>query len=59
MRSDLERDEEMAKLSIPQLIEKITKLTEEYSAEIGRVSREILIRSMLMAGSDGQEGDDL
>lgn len=59
MKSDLERDEEMAKLSVPQLIEKISKLTEEYSAEVSRILREILVRSMLVAGADNKEGDDL
>ena len=59
MKSNLERDEEMAKLSVPQLIEKISKLTEEYSAEVSRILREILVRSMLVAGADNKEGDDL
>lgn len=49
----------MAKLSVPQLIEKISKLTEEYSAEVSRILREILVRSMLVAGADNKEGDDL
>lgn len=49
MISDLERDEELARLTIPQLIERISELTVDYSAAVGRVTREILIREMQQA----------
>ena len=47
--SRLEQDEELAKLSVPHLIEKISDLTTEYSAAVERITYEILIRSMQQA----------
>lgn len=47
--SSLEQDEELAKLSIPQLIERISTLNAEYSAAVERITYEILIRSMQQA----------
>jgi len=47
--SNLERDEELAKLSVPQLIERISELTTEYAAAVERITCEILIRSMQQA----------
>lgn len=44
--SDLERDEELAKLSVPQLVWRISQLTAEYTASIERITYEILIRAM-------------
>lgn len=44
--SSLEQDEELAKLTIPQLIERMSRLTEEYSVAIERITCEILVRSM-------------
>lgn len=44
--SSLEQDEELAKLSVPQLIERISVLTSEYAAAVERITCEILIRSM-------------
>ncbi len=44
--SRLEQDEELAKLSVPQLIEKISDLTTEYNAALKRITYEILIRVM-------------
>lgn len=44
--SRLEQDEELAKLSVPQLIEKISDLATEYVAAVERITYEILIRSM-------------
>lgn len=47
--SNLEQDEELAKLDVPQLIEKISTLTAEYAEAIGRITCEILIRNMQQA----------
>ncbi len=44
--SSLEEDRELASLSIPQLIERLSRLTENYSAAVERITCEILIRSM-------------
>ena len=44
--SSLEEDRELASLSIPQLIERLSRLTENYSAAAERITCEILIRSM-------------
>ena len=44
--SRLEQDEELAKLSVPELIERISELTAEYAASVKRITYEILIRSM-------------
>ncbi len=44
--NSLEQDEELAKLSVPQLIERISKLTSEYAAAVERITLEILIRAM-------------
>lgn len=44
--SSLEYDEELAKLSVPQLIERISALTADYAAAIERITYEILIRAM-------------
>ncbi len=47
--NNLERDEELAKLSVPQLIEKISELTAEYAASVERITLEILVRAMQSA----------
>ena len=47
--NSFEQDEELAKLSVPQLIEKISELTTEYAAAVKRITYEILIRSMQQA----------
>lgn len=47
--SDLEQDEELARLSVPQLIEKISELTTQYNADLKRIMYEILIRAMQQA----------
>lgn len=44
--SSLEYDEELAKLSVPQLVWRISQLTAEYTASIERITYEILIRAM-------------
>ena len=44
--NSLEQDEELAKLSVPEIIEHIAKLTEEYSASLTRLTHELLIRAM-------------
>lgn len=47
--SDLQAQEELAKLSVPELIERISALTVEYAAAVERITCEILIRSMQQA----------
>lgn len=47
--SSLEEDKELASLTIPQLIERISTLTAEYSAAVERITYEILIRAMQQA----------
>lgn len=44
--SSLDADRELASLSIPELIERLSRLTENYSATVERITCEILIRSM-------------
>ena len=44
--SSLDVDRELASLSIPELIERLSRLTENYSAAVERITCEILIRSM-------------
>ncbi len=46
MNNSLDTDRELASLSIPQLIERLSRLTENYSAAVERITCEILIRSM-------------
>ena len=43
-------EEELAKLSVPQLIEKISGLTADYTTAVEKITYEILIRSMQHAG---------
>lgn len=43
--SRLEQDEELAKLSVPQLIERISMLTAEYAAAVERITCEIFFLS--------------
>lgn len=47
--SSLDEDRELASLTVPQLIEKISTLTAEYSAAVERLTCEILIRTMQRA----------
>lgn len=47
--SSLKQDEELAKLSIPQIIERVSELTIEYAAAVERLNHEILIRIMQRA----------
>ena len=47
--SSLDEDRELASLTIPQLIERISVLTAEYAAAVERITCEILIRSMQKA----------
>lgn len=47
--SSLAEDRELASLTVPELIERISKLTEDYAAAIEQVTCEILIRSMQQA----------
>lgn len=47
--TDLEYQEDLAKLTIPQLIERISRLTENYNKELTMLTHEILIRSMQQA----------
>lgn len=47
--SSLEEDKELASLTIPQLIERISTLNAEYSAAVERITYEILIRAMQQA----------
>lgn len=47
--SSLKDEEELAKLTIPQLIERITDLTAKYAEDLGRVTHELLIRAMQQA----------
>ena len=47
--SSLKEEEELAKLTIPQLIERITDLTAKYAEDLGRVTHELLIRAMQQA----------
>ena len=44
--SSLDEDRELASLSIPQLIERISVLTADYAAAVERITCEILIRTM-------------
>ena len=43
---DLEYQKDLAKLTIPQLIERIARLTEKYNEELTLLTQEILIRIM-------------
>lgn len=47
--TDLEYQEDLAKLTIPQLIERISRLTENYNKELTMLTHEVLIRSMQQA----------
>jgi len=47
--SSLKDEEELAKLTIPQLIERITDLTAKYAEDLGCVTHELLIRAMQQA----------
>lgn len=47
--SSLKQDEDLAKLSIPQIIERVSELTIEYATEVERLNHEILIRIMQRA----------
>ena len=44
--SDLEYQKDLARLTIPQLIERIARLTEKYNEELTLLTQEILIRIM-------------
>lgn len=43
---DLEQQEALAKMTIPELIESIVRLTEIYNEHLTMLTHEILIRSM-------------
>ena len=43
---DLEQQEALAKMTIPELIESIVKLTEIYNEHLTMLTHEILIRAM-------------
>lgn len=47
--SSLKDEEELAKLTIPQLIERVTDLTAKYAEDLGRIMHELLIRAMQQA----------
>ena len=47
--NDLEYQESLAKMTIPELIESITGLTELYTEYLAILTHEILIRSMQQA----------
>lgn len=44
--SDLEYQEELSKMTIPEIIESIVKLTQSYNERLQMLTREILIRAM-------------
>jgi hypothetical protein len=44
--SELKSNEELAKLTVPQLIERITELTVKYAEDLSRLTHELLIRAM-------------
>lgn len=44
--SDLEYQKALADMTVPELIDRISKLTEDYTAAVERVTCEILIRAM-------------
>lgn len=46
---DLEQQEALAKMTIPELIESIVRLTENYNEHLTMLTHEILIRSMQQA----------
>lgn len=47
--NDLEYQERLAQMTIPELIESIAKLTETYNEHLTMLTHEILIRSMQQA----------
>ena len=47
--NDLEYQESLARMTIPELIEAIVKLTETYNEHLTILTHEILIRSMQKA----------
>ena len=47
--NDLEYQEHLAKMTIPELIESIARLTESYNENLTMLTQEILIRSMQQA----------
>ena len=47
--NDLECQEQLAQMTIPELIESIVKLTETYNEHLAMLTHEILIRSMQQA----------
>lgn len=47
--NDLEYQEQLAQMTIPELIESIVKLTETYNEHLTMLTHEILIRSMQQA----------
>lgn len=47
--SDLEYQEHLAKMTIPELIESIVDLTMKYNENLAALTHEILIRSMQQA----------
>lgn len=46
---DLEQQEALAKMTIPELIESIVRLTEIYNEHLTMLTHEILVRSMQQA----------
>lgn len=49
MPSKLDQQEALAKMSVPEIIEAMTKLTETYTAELETLTHELLIRAMELA----------
>lgn len=47
--SSLEEDRELASLTMPELIERISRLTADYSEAVEHITCEILIRTMQKA----------
>ena len=47
---NLEEEEALARMSTPELVEAMTKLTETYAAELENLTHELLIRAMQLAG---------
>ena len=50
MSRDLEIQETLAKMSVPEIIDAMTKLTEVYAEELAILTHELLIRAMELAG---------
>lgn len=54
--SSLKDEEALAKMSVPEIVDEITKLTETYATELESMTHELLIRAMQLAGELKQGG---